>query len=402
MNTIGIIIEYNPFHNGHNYHIKQAKVKSDAEFVVGIMSGNYVQRGEPAIINKWDRTKIALNHGVDMVIELPTIYSTQSAEGFAKGSISTLASSGIIDGIIFGSEAGVISPLKKVAQEILEIERTPKLITNKLKEGISYSKTLQKLTANNNFLSGSNNILGIEYIKQNIKLGSPLKVETIKRKNSTYNEATPNNDFFTSATSLRSMIKNQSKELSNYIPPKALSTLKYTQKKQQFIEINSFTDYLFPLLIKDGYKLIPKTQGYEKGLENRIMQALFDGKPKDIETLVSQVNSKRYSRSRINRLLLHFMLGVEKETVIKANIETPYLKILGCSEKGLKLLHKLKKKSAVPYSLNYKNLLDSLPKKGLGYQLLASENIYSNLYIQQSFIHKKYNLEFRHKPIIVK
>ncbi|WP_353892142.1 nucleotidyltransferase [Proteinivorax hydrogeniformans] len=402
MNTVGIVVEYNPFHNGHYYHIAESKKKAEAEFVVGIISGNYVQRGEPAIINKWARTKIALMHGVDMVIELPTIYSTQSAEGFARGAISTLAYSGIVDKVVFGSEAGEVFPLEKVADRLLNIENSPKSITSKLKEGKSYSQSLQQMVGDTAYLTGSNNILGIEYIKQNIKLGSPIQMQTIKRTSSNYNEENPSDDYFASATSLRPMIKNSSPKLKQYMPPKALSILKYALNEQQFIDLNSFTGHLFPLLLRDGQSILPSVQGYEQGLENRLLSILQDECPINLEGLVSKARSKRYSKSRIKRLLLHFMLGINSEAVKEANKRPTYIRILGCTEKGLTLLGHLKKRSELPFSLNYNNLLESLPTESIGYNNLVKENIFSNIYINKSFYQKKYNLDYRKKPIIIK
>ncbi len=161
---------------------------------------------------------------MDLVIELPTVYATQSAEGFAKGAISTLAQTGVVDTVIFGSESGEFSELHKTAKEILNLEKNSQLITEKLKEGKNYCQTLNELIGPS--LNGSNNILGIEYIKQNLKLGSPLKLDTIKRIKSQYNEPTPTSDSIASATSLRPLIKSGSINLLKFIPPKCLKNIK--------------------------------------------------------------------------------------------------------------------------------------------------------------------------------
>lgn len=214
MNITGIITEYNPFHNGHLYHLNSAKKETNCDGVVCVMSGNFVQRGEPALIDKWKRAEMAILNGVDLVIELPTFYALSSAEFFAKGSISILDSISVIDNIFFGSECGNISYLEKIAKTLtLESFDLQSKIKENLKSGMTFAKarelSLKDILKDDSLeevLSSSNNILGIEYIKSLINLNSSILPITLKREGSRYNDKSLTSTF-ASATSIRENLK---------------------------------------------------------------------------------------------------------------------------------------------------------------------------------------------------
>ena len=204
MKITGIITEYNPFHNGHLYHLNTAKKVTNCHGIVCIMSGNFVQRGEPAIIDKWKRTEMALLNGVDLVIELPTFYAVSSAEFFAKGAVDILNNIGVVDNIFFGSECGDINLLYKIAEVLTKEPKEFKLkIKENLKSGVTYAKAREKTLIDildnedlNEILSNSNNILGIEYIKAIIKSNSSITPLTMKREGSKYNDKKFHTVFF--------------------------------------------------------------------------------------------------------------------------------------------------------------------------------------------------------------
>ncbi|MCF0149353.1 MAG: nucleotidyltransferase, partial [Clostridium sp.] len=235
MNITGIITEYNPFHNGHLYHLNTAKKATNCDAVVCIMSGNFVQRGEPAIIDKWKRAEMALLNGVDLIIELPAFYAVSSAEFFAKGAVNILDRLGVVDNIFFGSECGDIDLLYKIARILTNEPKELKLkIKENLKSGITYAKAREKALINilnedslNEVLLNSNNILGIEYIKAILKSNSNITPLTMKREGSKYNDKELNT-IFSSATSIRENIKNgfNLNSLENYIPSPSLDMLK--------------------------------------------------------------------------------------------------------------------------------------------------------------------------------
>ena len=227
MNITGIITEYNPFHNGHKFHLEEAKKQTSCDGVICIMSGNFVQRGGPAIIDKWQRTEMALNNGVDLIIELPTFYAVSSAEFFAKGAVSILNSLGVVDNIFFGSECGDSKKLLKIAKVLVsEDSDFQNLLKQNLSLGLTFAKAREKSLIEylndeyiTNIITSSNNILGIEYIKAILKLGSSINPVTLKREGSNYNDKELSNSF-SSATSIREVLKSSSpiENIKNLIP----------------------------------------------------------------------------------------------------------------------------------------------------------------------------------------
>jgi len=232
MKILGIIAEYNPFHNGHNYQIQKAKQITNADAIVVIMSGNFVQRGEPAILDKWTRTHMALCSGADIVIELPVIYATASAEYFAYAAVKLFHDMGIITDICFGSELGEIVPLQQIAKLLLqETEQFRNILKQQLQNGVSYASAraiaLSKIYPNSEaLLSQPNNILAIEYLKALLKLDSHISPHTIARKNSDYNSITLSHQNMASASALRNAIaQNNIKQISHYMPSECYNIL---------------------------------------------------------------------------------------------------------------------------------------------------------------------------------
>ena len=407
--VLGIIIEYNPFHNGHLYHLEQAKKAAGCDYVVGVMSGNYVQRGEPAILNKWARSEIALNHGVDVLVELPTVYAIQSAEGFALGSVHLLENTGIVTDLVFGSEAGETVSLINTAQDLLDLEKNPQLIKDSLKEGISYSEAMAKLVNSPDVLNGSNNILALEYIKTILKHNINIKVDTIKRLKNEYNNNQLPKHSIASATALRPHIKDvNDKDIASYkyrkyMPPrsyeKVLETLYNTQKPGN---LNDMSQFFFNLVYREGVSKLRDLHRMEVGLENRFFSACAEHSHSlSLDGFLENVSTKRYSKSRISRLVMQFMLGLESQLIERSN-EVPggYLKILGCSTNGVSLLKDIKKHSSVPHSLNFNKLIKDFPVGSLGREQLEFETRATNMYT--NFFYKKptQQLEYYHKCLI--
>ena len=189
MNVTGIITEYNPFHNGHLYHLSEAKKSNNADAIICVMSGNFVQRGGPAIIDKWQRTEMALNNGVDLIVELPTYYAVSSAEFFAKGAVSILHHLGVVNNLFFGSECGNVDKLTKISKTLVnEDSKLKSLIKEHLSKGDTFAKAREKSLIEylkdediNKIITSSNNILGIEYIKSILRLNSNITPSKIGR-----------------------------------------------------------------------------------------------------------------------------------------------------------------------------------------------------------------------------
>ena len=345
MNTIGIICEYNPFHNGHIYHINKIKEMFPESIIVLVMSGNFTERGDASIINKWDKTEVALNNSIDLVIELPFVFATQSADIFAYGACSILNYLNV-DYLVFGSESGDIDILKNIA-DIQNTHEYNILVKKYLDEGINYptalSRALNKFGFNN--IDKPNDILGISYIRELNKLNSNIIPITIKRTNDYNNKNLIDN--ITSATSIRENIRNI--DISNYVPN---NELKYLNNKLYFIE-----DY-FPLL---KYKILceidnlDKYQTVDEGISKRIRKVIYNSN--SYEELVNNIKSKRYTRNKIKRMLLHILVSFTKEDWVNMK-EINYIRVLGFNKNGQKYLNLIKKSINIPIYTNFNKELE--------------------------------------------
>ncbi|AOR23244.1 nucleotidyltransferase [Clostridium taeniosporum] len=361
----GIIAEYNPFHKGHEYHLSQAKINTNANSIVCVMSGNFMQRGIPAIIDKWKRTEMALKSGIDLVIELPLVYSLSSAEHFAFGAVSLLNSLNIIDNLYFGSEEGNIKILKNIAEVLVkEPDNYKIMLKNYLNLGLPFhlcrANALRDFFNSNHILeciSNSNNILGIEYIKSLILLNSKIKPLTLKREGSKYNDKSLNNTF-SSATSIRNYLKNKNLgDLKSFLPKESYDIL-YNLSKENYpfiFEENMF-QYIKYKLLTDG-KSIDNIPDISEGLDNKILKEVVTST--SLNDLILNSKSKRYTYTRLNRILTQFFLGLEKYNLLKLSKEPcPYCRILGFNSKGKNLLKNIKRNGDI-------NLITKIPRNNI-------------------------------------
>lgn len=358
MKAAGIVVEYNPFHNGHEYHLRQSKEKSGADVLVAVMSGYFLQRGEPALVSKWTRTKMALQAGADLVIELPYAFSTQKAETFANGAISILDGVGVSE-VCFGSEAGTIDSFHTLVSFMEEQQSTfKKEIKHFLAEGNSYPKAsalaFNELTANQDILdlSQPNNILGFHYIKAIHEQKSSMKASTIQRKSANYHDETFADHTYASATSIRKSIIGESIDPStvrSVVPSYTLEHLMNYYEKNQVLH---HWELYFPLL---KYKLLTTSAEQlqhiyeaEEGLEFRLLNYI-----KEAETFLSFMNkikTKRYTWNRLQRLCLHILTNTTKTEMeqIPTGEKAPYIRLLGMSDEGQAYLRKIKKHVPIP------------------------------------------------------
>ncbi|ADH61054.1 protein of unknown function DUF795 [Thermoanaerobacter mathranii subsp. mathranii str. A3] len=352
MKILGIIVEYNPFHYGHLYHLQTSKELTKCDYTVAVMSGNFVQRGEPAIVDKWKRTMMALKAGVDLVIELPVVYATSTAENFAYGAVKLLDSLKIIDCISFGSEKGELSELIKIAEILLEEPiHYRKALKEYLKTGITFAKArelaLKKVTNNNEIekiLQTSNNILAIEYLKALKKIDSSITPFTIKRRGSLYTSLELKGEFASASSIRKHIFEKGLEDLEKYIPNFSKEILQSSfEKKQGPVSLEDFSNILIYLLRNH----IPLNHIFDvsEGLENKIYKASY--KTNNIEELIKLIKSKRYTESRIKHILTHLLLKIDKQ--IFEEFDGPnYIRVLGFNEKGKKVLKEIKKKSSLP------------------------------------------------------
>ena len=350
----GIITEYNPFHKGHEYHLEKARLDTNAHSIVCVMSGNFTQRGIPAIIDKWKRAEMAIKNGVDLVLELPVVYSLSSAEHFAFGGVSLLNSLGIIDNLHFGSEEGNTDVLELIAETlVLEPFEYKNLLKYNLNLGLPFHQS--RANALNDYLNSndvlavlnnSNNILGIEYIKALKVLNSSIIPKTLKREGAAYNDENLNSSF-SSATSIRKHLRENSlSELSTALP-KASYDILYNLSSSNYPFI--FEEDMFKYI---KYKLFTNEQSLlslpdiSEGLENRILKEILNAT--SISELILNSKSKRYTYTRINRILAQSFLNLEAFDLLNlSKSHVPYARVLGFNSNGRNILKNIKDKGNI-------------------------------------------------------
>ncbi len=347
MKICGIIVEYNPFHNGHLYHLNQAKKISQCDLLIAVMSGNFVQRGEPSIIDKHLRTKLALQKGVDLVVELPYLYAVSHADLFSFGAISILNHCGV-DEIIFGSEINDSNILKEIALFINKNEFNDRL-RRKMKEGYSYPKAssiaLSYLTENKIDLL-SNDILGIQYIRSIQKINKNISFKTIKRIHSNYHDETIKHEKIASATSIRQALIRK-EVIDNTLPKETIEIIKNNH-------LHDWHDY-FSLLkykILSCQHLLHEIHDVNEGLDKAMIQNIHHSN--DFNTYVSKLVTKRYTRGKIQRTLTHILNHVTKKEVdtLDRYNGPKYVRILGFNKNKSSFIKTLKKNSSIPFVTN--------------------------------------------------
>ena len=371
MNVTGIIAEYNPFHNGHLYQLEKARNDTNADYLIVVMSGDFVQRGELAVLDKYTRASMALNSGVNLVVELPVNYAVSSAESFAAGALKVLDYIKA-DSIAFGSESGNIERLSKLAHILCDNEDTLyKEISKYTANGISYAaarqKVVEKLTDKDTaaMLTSSNNILAVEYLKAIIKNNYAIKPYTIKRQGDSYNDTDIRSEY-ASATALRGNLKADN--ISKYIPVKAGLIL---SSNTNYIYPDDITEALFTRLLGilfassyDKNVFIENVMRYpdvNKEIAGRLYKSAMDmitrtvpqgAESKDngafsFGSLCEHIKTKEVPLSRIKRALVRITLGLDKKHMEKYANE-PYIRVLGFDKKGQEYLSYIRKTVEVP------------------------------------------------------
>ncbi|HEY8500819.1 MAG TPA: nucleotidyltransferase [Clostridia bacterium] len=387
MKVIGIVSEYNPLHSGHVYHITASREKTGASHVVCIMSGNFVQRGEPAIVDKWARTKMALSSGADLVIELPVVFACASAETFARGAIRILNKTGTVDYLSFGSEQGEIEPLKQIASVLAEEPSEFRLSLKKhLKQGLSFPAAREKAVSvclpnmPEGIMSRSNNILAIEYMKALIATGSSINPVTIKRKGSDYQDSFVI-ESFSSATAIRNFLKETGSVsdpvLNGNIPYQTRSVLNECfENNRGPVFPESFAGIIIYLLRTIGPDRLKHTPDVNEGLESRLISAAV--KAGTLDELIEASAASRYPSTRIKRILFNTLLGITKTDLKKiiSDENCGYIRILGFNEKGRELLQRMQDTAAIPViskAARYRNSLSGMSKKMFEYDIRATD-----------------------------
>ncbi len=405
MKVCGIIAEYNPFHNGHAYHIEKTKEVTNCDAIVAIMSGNFVQRGAPALFDKWTRTEMALKNGIDLVIELPTYYATSSAEFFAQGSVGLLDSLGIVDSLSFGAKTTDLDALKRVANVLyLEPNDYKIMLQNELKKGLSFP--IARSNALKNFIKkeydakyiseillDANNVLGIEYLKALMYNNSPIVPNIIKRKGEDYN-STNIVDGVCSATAIRKLLEKQEIEVLQDVMPKESFDILNTEllSGKQPMNIEKYEKEIFYILRRSLANDLFELADVSEGLENVLKKA--SNETTEIEKLIDMMKSKRYTRTRIQRILLHALLNITKDEVNNYKYNPQYIRVLGFTKTGEKLLTQIYNKSNLPIVTSVSKFLKSANETGR--RMIEKDILATNIYTLGYEIpaYRKSNLDY--------
>ena len=342
----GIVAEFNPFHNGHKY-IVDALRENGKNTVTAVMSESFVQRGECACVSPYERTKMALACGVDLVLSLPVAYSTASAERFAEGGVTVLGSLGCIEALGFGSESGDVETLKKCAEAITSEEFSP-LLENRLSEGLSYPTARQKALRDmygDSFadaLASSNDILGVEYIKAINKLGFGITPKAIKRIGVSHDSDIVSGNIC-SASAIREFLKKEN-DFCGFMPKESADILKTALEEQKapadFTRLENAVLYKLRTMSAADFKAIPDVS---EGLEYRFVEAVKNSV--SVSEILEKVKTKRYTHSRLRRIILCALLGITKSCF---SAPIPYIRVLGFNKRGAEILKQAKETAILP------------------------------------------------------
>ena len=428
MKVVGLVTEYNPFHNGHQYHIEEARKITGADYVIAVMSGNFVQRGIPAMIDKYSRTRMALSHGVDLVLEIPVSFATGSAEYFAYGAISLLDQLGVVDYLCFGSESGNISLLNKAASYLLnQPANFDEQLQAYLKKGYNYpaarAKTLQELiTAESapeeptlpSILTEPNNILGIEYLKALQALNSSISPVTIRRTSANYhdkrlsNTEISNQPVISSATAIRKTISEKLtepdaflKQIYPSIPETTYKILEQNYHKTYPVTEEDFLQIIhYKLLAEDKCSLL-QYMDVSDDLADRLKK--LPGQNFTYHELVRNIKTKNMTLTRIHRALIHILLNIQAtsmESYCRSGYSR-YARILGVRQESTPLLRSIDKAGRIPVITRVSKAEKQLDT--IGMQMLQEDIFAAHLYNQT--VYQKFGIsmpnEYQHGIILI-
>lgn len=330
MKVLGLIVEYNPFHQGHLYHINKAKQLIKPDVTIVIMSGHFVQRGEPAISNKWTRAGVAIKNGIDLVIELPFVYSVQSADYFAQGAIELLAKLKVTD-IVFGSECGNINIFKDIAFTIKNNQKNyDNLVKKQMNQGLRYPDACNQALSilMNKTVTTPNDLLGLAYVKEVINHNYPIELHCIKRTNDFHSLDI---ESISSASAIRHALKNKidiSNQFCDY------------EDYQEFYFFDDFYPFLRYKILTTDAPTLKHLHLVDEGIENLLKEKVVI--TNHMDELITSLTSKRYTRSRIQRMLIHILMNNSKEDIAEA-MQIDYIRVLKMNNVGQAYLNKIKK-----------------------------------------------------------
>ena len=371
MNIVGIIAEYNPFHNGHLYHINKIKELYPDSLIVAVLNGYFTQRGTISILSKEDKTKIAINNNIDIVVELPFIYGTQSSDIFAYNSIKILNELQV-DTIVFGSESNNINLLERIVDIQLNDPNYEENVKKYLDEGLNYPTAMRKALNIDEDFNNPNDLLGISYIKAIKKINPSIKAQTIKRTND-YHDIESDGTII-SASNIREKVYNN-EDISASVPNEVID-------KINNVSNNNLFNYLKFKILTD--KDLSIYLDVDEGIEYRIKKSVNISE--NYATLIENIKTKRYTYNKINRMLLHIMIGLTKHD--NDNTKLDYIKILGFNNKGQLHLKEIRKNMTLPTTVNKESLIYQYELKAVYLYELATKKSLDNFDIKNIPIKK--------------
>lgn len=377
----GIIIEYNPLHKGHCYHIEQTKSVTGCDGVIGVMSGDFVQRGEPAIVDKQVRTRMALQAGVNLVLEIPAVYAIQDAGGFAIGSVGVLDRTGVVTDLVFGSESGDIADLEGIASRLYAPDET--LISNQrkyMKMGYSFPNIRKKALGEDlAIVSGkeptfwqSNNILGVEYLKALKFFQSSIQPQTIQRRGAAYN-VLDENEIFSSASAIRKWIRQRDEGLGTGLEDEAIKRAMTPESYALLTEelkqgrgpanLEQLSAFLLCFLRGRNRDHLQGISGVVEGLDLRFINAAKEADT--LQSVLDKVKTKRFTFAKLRRMSLYFLFNIQDTFITESNREGPqYIRVLGFDSIGREILKEMRDRSRIPilstcsaYIKSFKNFI---------------------------------------------
>lgn len=434
MKIAAIIAEYNPFHKGHEFQIKETRRITGADYILIVMSGDFVQRGTPALCNKYLRTRMALENGADVVLELPSLYATSSAEYFAQGGVSLLDKLGVIDYLSFGSECGDIRLITNCAKELLFTEQQEKQISALVAQGVSFPLARQQVflemlhtnsgTSSSSsddmaaLLSSPNNILGLEYCKSLLALNSNIQPVTIRRKGSEYHDniLSEDNFHFASASAIRHAIYDKSSDYLCHLPDSVASLFKEHKILDTFITEDDFSLLLYYKLLSEQKAGFTGYLDCSEELSSKIKKYLPEYR--SYRQFCDLLKSKNLTYTRISRTLLHILLN--RKTPVSYSVPMPqrtltipYARLLGFRKDASEVLSAIKKNSSIPLISNVADGVSILEEEG--FSMLSQDidacDIYEAVYSQKvnsasgndnfNSLKKEPLNEYKQSPVIV-
>lgn len=347
MRVIGIICEYNPFHLGHLYQIKRIRETIPDSLIICIFNGTFMQRGEVSIINKWDKTRICLEYGIDMVVELPFVFATQSSDIFAHGALKILNNLHV-DTLVFGSESNNVEILKTLAMTQINNEAFDNKVREYLDKGVNYptalSKTLEVITKYR--IKEPNDILAVSYIKEIIKNNYSIEPVAIKRTNDYHGEIISGDII--NASLIRKMLTNGN-DVSKYVPRATLKYLNDIPSKDKYYSLLKYQ-------IINNIDNLDSFQTVDEGLNNLIKKNIYNAN--NLDELINSIKTKRYTYNRLNRMFTHILTNFKKED--NRGLEINYVRLLGFNKKGRSYLNKIKKDMEISVVTGYKGINDKI------------------------------------------